>query len=481
MGASSILFAHVPWRRGDERGSIRRRIMAIPTGMFGLAALARRAGWTSSMLHVGIEELLDPSYRLERDVAELGARVVAFDLQWHAQLSDVLEATERVKRACPDVAVLLGGITASWFHQEILEHCPWVDWVIRGDAERPLERLLAELEQPAPELGAVPNLSWRRGRVIAHNAGHWLATSADLDAVEIDVGLLRHHAHYDGAIEHPTPPGVREPLWGNPRCFHVVVGRGCSRSCAYCGGALPAQSKSFGRKSVVLKSAERVETELRTLVRAGFHTLYFAFDPPGTTPWYVDLFERVARGGPLPGAVLEQYDGLPSDELLRSMSRAFGERRIALSPGSALPALRARHGLFNPENAAIEDAIRRSQDAGAEVLLYFTLFPDDTVDTLSRTAAWMAELQRRHGVDLQFVTIEVEPGAAWLEDPSRYGVELERRSFGDFLRHHRNGDPHDLGYRIRDEAEKRRILSDLVQPLLTPRPRSAEPRPEAPC
>jgi len=442
--------------------------MAIPTGMFGLASLAKRAGWGSSLVHVGVEEILDREYRIERVVESRELRVVAFDLQWHAQLPDVLQAARRVKRERPDLGVVVGGITASCFHREILEHCPWVDWVIRGDAEGPLLRLLEEQSKPEPDLARVPNLTWRVAGAISENPLTWLATRADLDGVELDLDLLEHLARYDGAIEHPTPAGVLDPLWGNPRTFHVVVGRGCTRCCAYCAGAQPASSQSTGRTSVVLRSASKVEAELRYLARKGFHTLYFAFDPPGTTGWYVELFERVARGGALGAAVLEQYDGLPTDELLHSLSRAFTERRIVLSPGSALPELRARHALFNPENAAVEDAIRRAQGSGAAVLLYFTLFPDDTVETLSRTAAWMAELRGRYGVDLQFVTIEIEPGAAWHQDPSRYGVELLRRSFGDFLRHHLSGDPRDLGYRLRDEEAKRRILSEVVQPLLFP-------------
>lgn len=468
MGAPYILFAHVPWRRRDRDGATRRRIMAMPTGMFGLASLAKRAGWRASLVHVGIEEILDPEYRLERTVAERRPRVVAFDLHWHAQLADVLDAARRVKEACPDAGVLLGGITASWFYRDILEQCPFVDWVVRGDAEGPLLTLLRELSAAEPNLDAVPNLSWRAPEGVRDNALGWLATRADLDMIEIDLDLLEHHEHYHGAIEHPVPPDVEEPLFGNPRTFHVLTGRGCNRSCAYCGGASPALARSFGRKGVVLRSVERVEAELAYLAGRGFRTLYFAFDPPGTTPWYVELFERVARSGPLPSAVLEQYDGLPTDELLRSFGRAFEQRRVALSPGSALPELRARHGLFNPENAALQAAIARTRESGARVLLYFTLFPDDSVETLLRTADWMAELRARYGVDLQFVTIEVEPGAAWLREPERYGVELHRRTFADFLRHHQSGEPSDLGYRLRDEDAKRRILSEVVRPLLTP-------------
>lgn len=453
--------------------------MAIPSGMFGLATLARRAGWQCEMLHLGLEQILNPEHRLEDELGRSVPRVVAFDLMWHPQLAEVLESARRVKRALPETRVLLGGLTASWFWREILEQCPWVDLIIRGDAEEPLSRLLAELASPAPDLARVPNLCRRESNRVVESPIDFVATRDVLDAAEIDLDLLRHREHYDGAIEHPAPEGSRDPLWGNPRSFHVLVGRGCSRSCAYCGGAAPALASAFGRSSVVWRSASSVERELRYLVDRRFHTLYFAFDPPGSTALYQELFERVTAGGSLPAALLEQYDGLPTRELLESFARAFGERTVVLSPGSAVPELRARHRAFNPSNAAVEEALRRVRDSGARALVYFTLFPDDSVETLRSTASWMAELGDRFSADLQLVTIEVEPGAAWWSEPERFGVELRRRSFEDFVRHSASGDPNDLGYVVRDEEAKRRILSEVIQPLIA-RP-AAEPMGATPC
>ena len=458
----TILFAHVPWRR-DLGGLTRRRIMAIPFGVFGLAGLARAAGWCSSIVHVGLEQIAEPGYRLHRDLPVASPLIVALSLHWHHQLPAVIEAARRVKRARPDAVLLVGGITASVLADELLGHCPWIDLVVRGEAEEPLRRLL---ERAGRGDASVPNLSWRDGERVVHNERSWSATTADLDALELDVGLLRNADRYTGAIEHPPPPGVRDPLWGSPRTFHLVVGRGCHRDCGYCGGSRASYAGFLGRRGVTLRSAELVAADARALVAAGFPTVYFPFVPPGTTRWYVELFERVAAAGALPGTVLEHYDGLPSAELLEACAGAFEERTIVLSPGSAVPALRSRHGLLNPGNGCWEAAIERCEGSGARALVYFTLMPDDSVDTLHLTADWMSELRARYDVGLQFVRIEVEPGSAWVADPQRFGVELRRRGFADFLQHHMRGELDDPGYRVRHAEAKRRVIEERIQPLV---------------
>ena len=98
---------------------------------------------------------------------------------------------------------VLGGLTASGFSREILEHFPEIDFIIRGDAEKPLlelvQHLLSAGSRSAAQSGlsAIPNLSYRDENGIVENAQIYTATPDDLDALNfVDIDFMDHYQEY---------------------------------------------------------------------------------------------------------------------------------------------------------------------------------------------------------------------------------------------------------------------------------------------
>ncbi|MGH3236388.1 MAG: hypothetical protein ACRDOH_24650, partial [Streptosporangiaceae bacterium] len=90
-------------------------------------------------------------------------RVFGLDLHWLPHAHGALGIAALVKKLHPDAKVLVGGLSATYFHAEVIRN-PAVDFVLRGDStEEPARQLLAALRTGAP-LETVENLTWKAPR-----------------------------------------------------------------------------------------------------------------------------------------------------------------------------------------------------------------------------------------------------------------------------------------------------------------------------
>ncbi|MGC8880572.1 MAG: cobalamin-dependent protein, partial [Anaerolineae bacterium] len=121
----------------------------IPVGVIGLANLLRHQGYTVRGINYPAELLRDRSFKLKPWLKEQqGVRLVMVDLHWFEHAFGAISVARACREVLPDARVVLGGFTASVYASEILQSFPEVDFIIRGDAELPLARLVAELGCP---------------------------------------------------------------------------------------------------------------------------------------------------------------------------------------------------------------------------------------------------------------------------------------------------------------------------------------------
>src|SRR5665647_244107 len=87
---------------------------------------------------------------------------VAFgiDLHWMPHAHGSVEIAKICKKYHPSTPVIFGGLTSSYFHEELASY-PWIDYVLRGDStEEPLRRLMAAIRGHG-DVADIPNLTWK--------------------------------------------------------------------------------------------------------------------------------------------------------------------------------------------------------------------------------------------------------------------------------------------------------------------------------
>src|SRR4030066_2341156 len=140
-----------------------------PIGFTTISSHLESSGYETRIANIATRMLASDKFDPERFIRSLDARMYGIDLHWMPHVQGALELARIAKKHHPDVPVVMGGFSASYYHEEILTKHPEVDFVLRGEStEKPMEHLLeAVLMRRAVD--GVPNLSWRDGSGVRSN------------------------------------------------------------------------------------------------------------------------------------------------------------------------------------------------------------------------------------------------------------------------------------------------------------------------
>lgn len=167
-------------------------------------------------------------YAFEVTEREIGAaQIVAIDLHWALGLSGFGRLVRHVRRVNPSARLVVGGITAGHYAEELLERHP-IDFVVRGDAEPTFAGLVqALLEGRSPE--GLPNL---HGRGLPPAALRRM-TQAEFDTTDpLTADWFPTYERVSTWDAVAFPPGRTIP-----------VSRGCPLRCPECYGS---HASTFG-------------------------------------------------------------------------------------------------------------------------------------------------------------------------------------------------------------------------------------------
>ncbi len=224
------------------------RIMGelAPVGILSLAAVLETKGLQPEVVDLNrvYYSWLQDSNRNQTDFCSFAGAYLAdrdFDLFGFSTVCSsyplTLRIASEVKRAHPQSAVVLGGPQASVVDVPTMRAYPWIDLVVRGEAEQTLPDLVDALAQHG-SLAAIPGITFRRnedGEIVRNPAAPLVS---DLDAL-------------------PFPAFHLFPDVRFCRHFPLELGRGCPFSCTFCS------TNDFFRRSFRLKSPAQMIADMR--------------------------------------------------------------------------------------------------------------------------------------------------------------------------------------------------------------------------
>ncbi|MEW6668311.1 MAG: radical SAM protein [Thermodesulfobacteriota bacterium] len=284
------------------------------------------------------------------------------------------------------VPILVGGSHVSAMPREVLAD-PAVDYIIRGEGERPLVELLRALLKGSRPDG-VPNLGFKRnGQMVLNPMGE----AYPFDELPIsDLSDL---------------PAGRYLFEGRPLCF-VTTSRGCPHRCTFCSVHL-----TFGR-TFHRRSPEKVFSEIRNRYEAGYRVFDFEDDNLShDREDFAALLRLIAAG--FQGQDVRflamngvSYHNLDRELLVLMKEAGFTHLNISLvsADEASLSRVKRPHTL-GKYLEVVEDA----HSLGFHIVSYQILgLPFETLDEMIDTLALMARLPVLIGVSVFYLT----PGCA---------------------------------------------------------------------
>jgi B12-binding domain/radical SAM domain protein len=394
-----------------------------PIGFTTMAEYLERHGHRVSIVNLAVRMLRDPKFDAEKLLASLDPLAFGLDLHWLPHAHGSLEVARLIKQLHPQTPIIMGGISASYYHEELISY-PQVDYVLRGDStEEPLRQLIEAIASGARprELQRIPNLTWKdaEGRPHVNPLTH---IPTDLDDILVDYSFVVNAVARERKLSNylPFAKWIKYPITAALTC------RGCTRNCAICGGSAFASQRIFGRSQPAYRSPEVVAADLRRISRFSRGPVFVLGDIRQAGMDYARRFLKAMQG----------FDEQVIIEFFEPVERGFMEQVAAaipnfvveLSPESHDPAVRRYSG--KPfSNEAIESSIEHILAVGSQRmdLFFMSGLPGQTPRSVLDTIEYCSHLLRRFNGDERLklfispLAPFLDPGSLAFEKAEQYG------------------------------------------------------------
>jgi len=401
-----------------------------PIGFASLSEYLERHGVKVRIINVAMKMLKNEKFDVERLIQKNRPMAFGIDLHWMAHVQGALAIAEIIKRFHPETPVILGGFSATYYHEEILRQYPFIDFVVRGDStERPLLELLQAIKGKR-DFKNIPNLTYRDGgNGIQINPLTYIPET--LDDIAIDYRHIMKKV-----LRYADPTGYQPFIdWYSYPVTAVFTCRGCIYHCKTCGGSSQTFRSMANRRKPAYRNPKLLAQDIFNIsdhLHAPVMIIGDIFQP-GEEYGFIFLQEMKKR--PITNHVAFEFFVPPSRSQLKKIAEAIPNFNIEISPESHDEEVRKAFGRpYN--NEALERMIADAIDLGSKRIdLFFMIgLPKQTYSSVLESVDYCRSLLERfrsYNRLIPFISPLapfLDPGSTVFEAPERYGYHLLYRT-----------------------------------------------------
>ena len=355
--------------RAAARDISRMANLMPPLGLASLAAYVEQSGFRADIIdcfaHPDSGQLIE-NYVRRHQPRFVGATCTT------AGFLDAARIFRRVKELSPDTWCLAGGPHVSALRERIVQDFPEVDYVVVGEGETPLRRLMEADGRPA----GIAGLVYREDSRIVFSG-------FQQDLLDLDTLPLPAYHRIEGFPRRYQLPIFNYPKTPNTSC---ISSRGCPYQCSYC-------DRSVFRRTFRYNSAEYLYRHLEVLRKQfGIRHINFYDDQFTFHRDRVVAFCRRMIDEPLGMTFNCAVRAEHVDPELLALMKGAGCWMISLGIESGDPDLLAQHR----QNADLERMSRTIRDihqVGIRVKGLFMIgLPGETEQSFRRTMNYVFSL-----------------------------------------------------------------------------------------
>jgi len=401
-----------------------------PIGFTSLSEYLERHGMKVRIVNIALKMFKDERFDVERFIRKKKPVAFGIDLHWMAHVHGALAIAEIIKRLHPTIPVILGGLSATYYHETILRQYPFVDFVVRGDStEGPLLQLLQAIKEKK-DFKNIPNLTYRdvTNRIRVNPLTY---VPENLDHITID------YRHIMKKVVRYVDPTGYQPFfdWYSYPVTAVFTCRGCIYHCNTCGGSSQTFQSMANRKRPAYRNPKLLAQDIFNIsdhLRAPVMVIGDIFQP-GEEYGFTFLQEMKRR--PITNHIAFEFFVPPSRSRLEKIAESIANFDIEISPESHDEEVRQAFGRpYN--NESLERMIADAIDLGSKRIdLFFMIgLPKQTYQSVLEIVDYcrfLLERFRSYKGLYPFISPLapfLDPGSSVFEAPQKYGYRLLYRT-----------------------------------------------------
>ncbi|MCC6166708.1 MAG: TIGR04190 family B12-binding domain/radical SAM domain protein [Caldilineaceae bacterium] len=404
-----------------------------PLGFLTMASYLEERGLEVRIVNLALKMMNDRRFDVPAFLAKLRPKAFGIDLHWLPHAHGALEVAKMIKAIHPQTPIIFGGLSATYFHRELIDY-PQVDYVLRGDAvEPPLYDLLTAPATGRP-LDQVPNLTWKSGgqvRVNPHSFRPDTMDYVDLRPDRIGQMVLRYR-DLEGVLPF-------NGWWQNPITAVFTV-KGCAHGCITCGSSHSACALLGTRTQPAFRSSANLVKNMRDISRFSRGPIFLVGDLRQAGDAHAYEVLRLLRQAKIKNQIVFELFEMPPLDYLRAIDAAVQNWSLELSPESHDPALRRiQNEAVDDANAEMERVIQAALALRCHRIDVFFMIglSGQTRESVMETVRYCEHLfqmsDKRLSCFISPMGPFLDPGSRGFEEPERYGY----RQFARTLEEHR--------------------------------------------
>jgi B12-binding domain/radical SAM domain protein len=407
-----------------------------PLGFTTMAEYMERHGLRVRIINLAVLMLNKPGFDVEQYLSALDPVAFGIDLHWLPHAHGSIEVARILKRLHPSKPVIFGGLSASYFHQELITYDA-VDYVVRGDStEEPITRLMWAIKRGGSMLD-IPNLTWKDATgTPCVNELSWVP--ADMNGISLDYSFnmksVIRYRDMMGAV--PFKNWLKYPVCASLTC------RGCTHDCVTCGGSATSFRENFGREKIAFRDPALLVRDIAHIQKYIPGPMFVLNDFLQAGREYTRDFVRGLKSINMRNPIGFEFFKPPAEEFYEFLNANLNDYSVEISVESHDDDVRAAFGKKHYTMEQVEETIIAALKNGCSRFdLYFmTGIPTQTAESVRETVEYVRHLYERVGNDPRLLCFTspmapfLDPGSIAFENPAEHGYTLRAKTLEEHRR-----------------------------------------------
>lgn len=397
-----------------------------PVGITSIAETLEQNGFNVQIINLAYRMLRDKNYDVEKVIARLNPRAFALDLHWLPHAHGSIEIAKICKKYHPDTPVIFGGLSSSYYHEELITY-PCVDFVVRGDStEEPVRQLMCAITSRYGDFSNIPNLTWKDSQGVHVNPLTHVPDDIDYVSIPCYSYVVRSVFKY-GNLQNTMPylDWIKYPITA------LLTARGCTQNCSICGGSQFAYEKICNRKKPAYRSPKALIEDIRLIQKLGQAPIFVLHDIRQAGPEYVREFFTLLKAEKVKNELVIELFYPADDEYFSMIADAVPKFSLEMTLETHVESIRRLNGKFVCTNEEVENTIASAFKFGCRKIdiFFMTGIPKQNYDQAVGAIDYCRHLLEKFNGDKRLALFVaplapfLDPGSLAFEFPDKFGYK----------------------------------------------------------